>query len=186
MCLGPARCSTVCEGPVKRFTRPEILRALRALGTELTGRGIRAQIFIVGGAAMALSYSTRRVTRDIDAVFEPKASIYEAATKVGEQLGLPQDWLNDAVKGFLPGEDEDARPVPDVPGVEITTASARYLLAMKLMAMRFGEDDEDIELLLRECAIHSTQAALEVVQRMYPTREPPLKTRLFLEEKLGA
>ena len=89
------------EKPVKRFTRVEILQALQALGDELSQQSVRAQIFIVGGAAMALAYSTRRVTRDIDAVFEPKASVYEAAARVAEDRGLPEDWLNDAVKGFI-------------------------------------------------------------------------------------
>lgn len=166
----------------KRFSRAQIVRALQALGEELTRRGVRGQIFIVGGAAMALCYSTRRVTRDIDAVFEPKASIYEAAVEVAEQLGLPDDWLNDAVKGYLPGDDENARRLPEIEGIEITTASPRYLLAMKLMAMRFGEDDEDIELLIRESQITSADEALSLLEHMYPKLEPPLKTRLFLEE----
>jgi hypothetical protein len=39
---------------------------------------VRGQIFIVGGAAMALAYSTRRVAKDINAVFEPKGAIYTA------------------------------------------------------------------------------------------------------------
>ena len=173
------------EKPTTRFTRADILKALQALGDELTREGVHGQIFIVGGAAMALAYSTRRVTRDIDAVFEPKASICRAAAKVAEELGLPEDWLNDAAKGFMPGEDENPRPVPDVQGIEITTASPRYLLAMKLMAMRFGEDDEDIEVLIRECGLHNAQEALDLMERMYPTREPLLKTRLFLEELFG-
>jgi hypothetical protein len=176
----------VPEQSTRRFSRVEILDALQALGDELTREGVRGQIFIVGGAAMALAYSTRRVTRDIDAVFEPKASIYKAAAKVAEGLGLPEDWLNDAAKGFMPGEDENHRPVPDVQGIEITTASPRYLLAMKLMAMRFGEDDEDIEILIRECGLHSAHEALELLERMYPTLEPLPKTRLFLEEIFGS
>ena len=146
---------------------------------------MRGQLFIVGGAAIALAYSTRRVTKDIDAVFEPKLSIYRAAAKVAEDLGLPEDWLNDAVKSYLPGADEDPRPVPEIRGIEITTASPRYLLALKLMAMRFGEDDEDIELLLRECDMHDPEEALELLRQLYPSSEPPLKTRLFLEEVLG-
>ena len=172
--------------PERHFNRANILKALRALGEELAREGVRGQIFIVGGAAMALAYSTRRVTKDINAVFEPKSVIYAAAARVAEELGLPEDWLNDAAKGFMPGSDEQPRPVPDIHGIEVTTASPRYLLAMKLMAMRFGEDDEDIEILLRECGLHSAEEALEVVRQMYPLREPPAKTRFFLEELLGS
>jgi Nucleotidyltransferase of unknown function (DUF6036) len=164
------------------FTRAKILGALQALGDELTRQGVRGQIFIVGGAAMALAYSTRRVTRDIDAVFEPKSSIYTAAARVAEDLDLPGDWLNDAVKGFMPGEDEQARPVPEITGIEITTASPEYLLAMKLMAMRFGEDDEDIQILLRACGLRKVEDVLELLKRIYPSQEPSPKTRFFLEE----
>jgi Nucleotidyltransferase of unknown function (DUF6036) len=172
--------------PEREFTKARILHALQALGAELTREGVRAQIFIVGGAAMALAYSTRRVTKDIDAVFEPKQTVYAAAAKVAEELGLPEDWLNDAVKGFMPGPDDAPRPVPAIEGIEVTTASARYLLAMKLMAVRFGEDDEDIEILLRECNIHSAGEAMDVLKQVYPAKEPPAKTRFFLEELLGS
>jgi Nucleotidyltransferase of unknown function (DUF6036) len=168
------------------FTRARIIAALQALGEELTREGVRGQIFIVGGAAMALAYSTRRVTKDIDAVFEPKSAIYVAAAKVAEMHGLPEDWLNDAVKGFMSGEDEHPRPVPEITGIEITTASPQYLLAMKLMAMRFGEDDEDIEILLGECNLHSSEEALDLLKHMYPLQEPPAKTRFFLEELFGS
>ncbi|HEY7932285.1 MAG TPA: DUF6036 family nucleotidyltransferase [Solirubrobacteraceae bacterium] len=168
--------------PEHLFTQTKIIAALQALGDELTSQSVRGQIFIVGGAAMALAYSTRRVTRDIDAVFEPKQAIYDAAAKVADEHGLPDDWLNDAAKGFMPGDDEDPRPVVEIRGIEVTTASPRYLLAMKLLAMRFGEDDEDIEILLRECAVQSTTQALDLLEHMYPLLDPPPKTRLFLEE----
>jgi hypothetical protein len=172
--------------PERHFTQARIVSALTALGEELTSQGVRGQIFIVGGAAMALAYSTRRVTKDIDAVFEPKNAIYAASAKVAEELGLPEDWLSDAVKGFMPGPDEDPSPVPNIRGIEVTTASPRYLLAMKLMAMRFGEDDEDIEILLGECNMHSAQEALDLLRAIYPTEDPPAKTRFFLEELLGS
>lgn len=168
------------------FSRAKILAALQALGDELGREGIRGQIFVVGGAAMALAYSTRRVTKDIDAVFEPKSAIYAAAERVAEERGLPADWLNDVVKAFVPGADAHARPLPEVDGIEVTTASPRYLLAMKLMAMRFGEDDEDIEILLEQCNMHSPQEALDLLEDMYPAKEPPAKTRFFLEEVFGS
>lgn len=171
--------------PDKSLSRPKIIIALQALGDELTRRGVHGQVFIVGGAAMALAYSSRRVTKDIDAVFEPKSTVYQAAAKVADELNLPEDWLNDAVKEYMPGDDPDRLPLPDVRGIEVTTASPAYLLAMKLMAMRFGEDEEDIQLLLEKCGITSAGDALGLLARLYPHQEPPLKTRLFLEELLG-
>src|ERR1700733_3710553 len=181
-CSWRVRSLTVSE---HQFNRERILIALKALGEQLLSEGVRGQIFIVGGAAMALAYSTRRVTKDIDAVFEPKSAIYSAAAKVADDLGLPEDWLNDAVKGFMPGPDEHPRQIPEIDGIEVTTASPRYLLAMKLMAMRFGEDEEDIETLLRECGVTRAQEALNIVRHIYPLREPQAKTRFYLEQLLG-
>ena len=88
--------------------RAEILDALTALAAELHRRGISAEMYVVGGAAIALAFDERRSTRDIDAVFEPKRAVYQAAADLAEQRGLPDGWLNDTVKGFLAGEDPAA------------------------------------------------------------------------------
>jgi hypothetical protein len=86
----------------------------------------------------------------------------------------------------MQGIDRDARPLPEVEGIEISTASPRYLLAMKLMTRRFG-DDEDIELLLRMLGLHTADEAIAISKEPYPTLDPPSKTRFFLEEDvLGA
>lgn len=89
--------------------RDQIVRLLQALSEELERRGTRAEVFLVGGAATALAYDARRATRDLDAMFQPKDEVYAAATAVASEHGLPDDWLNDAVKGFLPGDDPLAR-----------------------------------------------------------------------------
>jgi hypothetical protein len=174
---------TVPKG--QSLSREQIVAALSALGAQLQAQGVRGQIFIVGGAAMTLAYSERRLTRDIDAAFEPKAVIYEAAARVSRDLNLPQDWLNDAVKGFMPGPDQSARPIPEIAGIEVSVASPQYLLAMKLLAMRIGEDDDDIKVLLRECGITTAEEAVALVERMYPQGQPLPKTRFWLEEYFG-
>jgi len=56
-----------------RLDREQIVNLLTDLGSELAERGVRADLFLVGGAAIALAFNTRRATRDVDGVFEPKA-----------------------------------------------------------------------------------------------------------------
>ena len=93
--------------------RDEIVELLTELGRRLAVRGIDGEMYVVGGAAIALAFDSRRSTQDIDAVFEPKTAIYEAATELADERGLPDGWLNDAVKGFLAGADPDAPLVLD-------------------------------------------------------------------------
>jgi hypothetical protein len=167
------------------MSRGQLIAALSALGGKLTTQGVNAQVFIVGGAAMTLAYSERRLTKDIDAVFEPKSVVYRAVAEVAREQGLPGDWLNDAVKGFMPGPDPDARAVPEIPGIEVSVASPRYLLAMKLMAMRMDEDTGDIKILLRECGITTAAEAVRLLEGLYRNQEPPPRTRFYLEQLLG-
>jgi hypothetical protein len=57
--------------------RAELERAFTALGERLARRGVVADVFIVGGAAMALAYDASRVTRDVDARFLPHGIVWK-------------------------------------------------------------------------------------------------------------
>jgi hypothetical protein len=59
--------------------RAAIENALHRLGGRLARRGVVADLYIFGGAAMALAYDARRATRDIDAVFQPHGAVLEEA-----------------------------------------------------------------------------------------------------------
>lgn len=85
--------------------RSGIQRALEALDDELGRSGVRAELFVVGGAVMALAYDARRATVDVDATFVPAAEVRQAARRVANELGLEPDWLNDGAKAFMPGSD---------------------------------------------------------------------------------
>ncbi len=65
---------------------------LAELGERLVGRGIEAEIYVVGGAAMMLAYDRTRVTRDIDAVGVPQEEVdAEAAAMAGKSArGIPK------------------------------------------------------------------------------------------------
>jgi len=163
------------------MTRDEIVEALTAVGVVLYARGIEGELYVVGGAAIALALDARRSTRDVDAVFEPKGAIYEAAAEVAEQLGLPPGWLNDAVKGFLAGPDPEAAPVLEVPGLRCLAASPRMLLALKVLAHRIGEDDDDVRLLARELGLTRAGDVLAVAEEVFGDRLDPA-ARFFVEE----
>jgi hypothetical protein len=108
--------------------RAEIVDLLTRLAGRLAERGVRGEMYVVGGAAIALAYDERRSTHDIDAVFEPRMVIYDEAAALATELDLPQGWLNDAVKGFLTGPDAEAVSILDLPGLAVATASPRILL----------------------------------------------------------
>lgn len=161
--------------------REEIVAALNALGSRLAERDIEGEVYVVGGAAIAIAFDVRRATRDVDAVFEPKREVYEAADEVGEQLGLPPGWLNDGVKGFLAGSDDDAATVLEVPGLRVLVASPRILLAMKVLAHRIGEDDDDVRLLAHELGLADADGVLGVAEEVYGDRLDAA-ARFFVEE----
>ena len=165
--------------------RARLLGLLEALAAELSTMGVRGEMFIVGGAAMALAYNTRRSTRDIDAVFEPKSIVYEAAQRVAAERGLDPDWLNDAVEGFLPGHDAASTVLFEQPGLAVRIASPRYLLAMKVLAARVERDEDDIVRLAALSGTQSVAAILDLVQEAYPHAVIPPRVQYFLEEVLG-
>jgi len=69
--------------------RAAIIEAFRRLGDRLARRGLVADVYVFGGAAMAMAYDARRATRDIDAVFKPHGVVVEEARAVAIELGLP-------------------------------------------------------------------------------------------------
>ncbi|HWF54600.1 MAG TPA: hypothetical protein VG223_08240 [Solirubrobacteraceae bacterium] len=160
--------------------RDEIITALTALGRRLAARGVTGELYVVGGAAIALAFDRRRSTRDIDAVFEPKMTIYEEAEAVADELALPPGWLNDAVKGFLV-PDPDAVQLFDVPGLRCMVASPRMLLALKVLAHRVGEDEGDVRLLSRALGLTDAPQVLRVAEDVFGDRLDA-GARFFVEE----
>lgn len=160
--------------------RDGIVEAFIALSRRLHLRGVVADVYIVGGAAIALAFDERRTTRDIDAVFEPKTVVYEAAAEVADELSLPVGWLNDAVKGYLVA-DPDPRQVLELPGLRCSIGSPRILLAMKVLAHRVGEDEDDVRLLARELRLGTAAEVLDVAEEVYGDRLDPA-ARFFVEE----
>jgi Nucleotidyltransferase of unknown function (DUF6036) len=166
--------------------RAAIRGLLADLDAELARRGTKADIFLVGGAALAIAYDARRATRDLDAVFQPTEAVREAARAVAERHDLADDWLNDAVKGFLPGPDPEAQQYYTGQALTVDVASARFLLAMKLFASRVETDADDIAFLYGEVGFTTVQQGLDLVELAYPGRPIPAKVQFLLEEIVQA
>ncbi|MGH3472182.1 MAG: DUF6036 family nucleotidyltransferase [Nocardioidaceae bacterium] len=148
--------------------RDGVLRALRALDEELATTGTRADLFVVGGAAMAVAYDARRATVDVDAVFVPTREVRLAAGRVAERLGLDPGWPDDGAKAFVPGDDPDRIQVFEGEFLQVGVASARFLLAMKLLAARVERDQDDIRTLYRLCGFDLAEDGLRLVESTYP------------------
>ena len=165
------------------FSHEDIVALLGELGDDLADKDLRAEMFIVFGAAMALAYNTRRATRDIDAVFEPKMAVYEAAKRLAARHNLPADWLNDAVKGLLPGKDPNARECFQSRGISVSVPSPHYLLALKVAAARVDRDADDIRALATICGLTTAGAVLAVTEQVMGSRANLLpKVRFLVEE----
>ncbi|MFQ5705649.1 MAG: hypothetical protein ACE5HT_16725 [Gemmatimonadales bacterium] len=172
--------------PIK-LTKADIVRLFALLNDELAEDGTEGEVYLVGGAVMCLAHDARAATRDVDACFRPAQRIRQAAARVAAKAGVPDTWLNDAVKGYLsPRGDFDA--YLELTHLRVFVAQPAYLLAMKCAAMRLGEefhDLDDVRYLLRYLNISSAAEALGVVDKYFSRSELLPKTRLVLEELLA-
>jgi predicted nucleotidyltransferase len=181
--------------------REGIEEAFRRLGDRLAKRGVVADIYVFGGAAMALAYDSRRATRDVDALFKPHGIVLEEAHAVAAELGLPTWWLNEQASSYVaPGGDPSASRVFDYPGLRVFAASPlrrfaasplrrfaaspEHLLAMKALAAR-PRDAQDIRQLAEILNLHTVPDVLALVREVFPEEEPPARLRLLLEDIFG-
>jgi hypothetical protein len=167
------------------LTREQILKYLRQLGAELAARGLKGELLLTGGASMCLVHEARDMTKDIDALYEPKEIINRIAALIAERENLPEGWLNDGVKGFV-GQDAPAEDFIAFDGLFVQTVSAEYLLAMKLVSARYGETDyDDIRFLFGKLNIKTVRQANDIVLKYFASNRILPKTQYVIEELIA-
>jgi len=167
---------------VARLTAADIRHALVVLSRDLEEHHVRAELLLVGGAAMVLLYGARTSTKDVDAWIECESGrlpVVDAARRVAAELDLPQDWLNDAAKGFIQGYAE-GETLLECNSLRVRTLGTRQLLAMKLAAWRDDVDIEDARLLLSSLPGTREEVWALVAPFIVPGRD--LKARYAFED----
>lgn len=161
--------------------RATIVEALERLNHGLAARGERADLYLVGGAVMCVVHKARPATKDVDAWFSNPQVVRAAARDVAVELDLPEDWLNDAAKAYVPAN-AGYETWQELSHLTISTVDARTLLAMKCAAARTTEDAADIRFLADLLGLRSSEDVLAIVLEYFPAERLPVRVRLLLEE----
>lgn len=169
------------QSPLLR--KEQIVQALDKLSVKLGEAEIHgAELRIVGGAALVLAHDLRESTKDVDAHLHPQEEARRIAKVVGEELGLPDGWLNDAFKVFMPSRQTfTTEGMPQFQNLIVLRPSDEMLFAMKAMASRIEEEAEtpeestdvkDLYALAKIIGLQNVDAMRELVHKYYPPTGP--------------
>jgi len=134
------------------FNKQQIIELFERLGHLARERNEEIELLVIGGAVMVLVYDQRLSTRDVDAVFlspSETATVRELVNQIAAEHNLPDDWLNDAAKGYVVGIGQSS-VIFSAPGITVKMPPVVQMLAMKLCAWRDDVDIEDARRLLLE------------------------------------
>ncbi len=157
---------------------------LEKLNDELSLMGVKGEVCLYGGAVMCLVYDARPSTKDVDAIFKPVGKIREAIKRVANEFQLREDWLNDAVKGFI--VKHPYKIFISFSNLEIYAPDPDYLLAMKSMALRVDSTDKQaIQFLIRLMELKSANEVFDILEKYYPRNQIKPAAQFFIEELFG-
>ncbi|MEA2822158.1 MAG: hypothetical protein QOJ86_4162 [Bradyrhizobium sp.] len=175
-----------------------ITKAFGMMGRYLRERHTVGEIAVYGGSAILLQFPWRKATEDVDAVFrEPEAAVKDAAAYAAAKLGLPDEWLNDAVGGFTAETEPDGfflfygdYPKGGEMGLRVFLAKPEYLCAMKLKAVsRSSYDDKDFNDLVElaiAAGITSETALRDLFSSFFPGEKIDPVAAARIPEAVGA
>lgn len=150
------------------FTADQVTDLLAEPDQRLAQRGLRAAVFVVGGAAIAAKHiRDDRLTAGIDVVSNDDV-ILEEATRSPPHEASPRTGSTSGARPWMPPLPNGVLTRPDHPGLRVTYADDSFLLATKL-AQR-TKDAEDIVALARRLSMQRASAdELEAHIRHYYT-----------------
>lgn len=146
----------------------EVRELLDEVGARLAAQGVRGQLFLYGGGAMALVHDARRVTRDVDALYSPGEIIDAVADRLADERGIERGWLNGNSNPWArhAREADTPRALYESPGLVVAVATVGQLIAMKLAAYRV-KDKRDLAILFRDAGINDPAEGADIAEAIY-------------------
>ena len=154
------------------FTKENIDLYLKELGKayrKQAGKGMPAELVLIGGASVLINYGFRNMTTDVDALIKGASAMKDAINAVGDKYNLPNGWLNANfmhTESYSPKLAEHAKHYRTFSNVlELYTVSAEYLIAMKLRSgRRYKSDLGDVLGILAEHEKKGSPISMEQIQ----------------------
>jgi hypothetical protein len=168
------------------LTKDVIERAFDAMGQMAAERGLVVEIAVYGGSCLILASDIRGTSGDVDAVFlDDGRAVRQLADSAARRLGLPLDWINEAVSRMAPpigNPEPNLLPFGEYPralnspvGLRVFLPTPAYLLAMKILANRLADDVDKIQLdlddavsLMKVTKISTRDALVALMTECYP------------------
>ena len=183
------RCLILPETIMTKSTINKYLNELAKEYRKIAGRKAKAEILIIGGAAIILNHDFRPQSNDIDALYLDSA-IKEAAIKVREKYHLRNDWFNSEFKktsSFSHKLYQFARYYKTYyHALEVRILPDTYMIAMKLRAGRVYKNDlSDVLGLLMENQLNHNFIKLDDIlsayKDLYNTLDMPGESKDLLD-----
>lgn len=170
----------------RALDRKKLLDAFDDIGRAAVAANTRLTIAVFGGSALMLASNFRFATEDVDIAEIEKpwpGWLADVVEQVAERNNWSREWLNDAVTFHLSPLAQAERDLTgfgsfprreEKVGLTVQIPSARYLLALKLKALRVSDfakgagDMEDVANLLRVLHIDGVEPAIEVLAEFFP------------------
>jgi len=171
----------------------EYLRELGKAYSKMGGKGVGAEIVLIGGAAVLASYKFREMTTDADAIIRASSVMKDASKFVADKYEkdrLPHDWLNTDFKNTESYSDKLVEVSTHYKTfshvLDVRMVSDEYLVAMKLLSGReYKYDLSDIVGIMKEheeMGLPISQNDIKsAFNKLYPVKEMPDISKTLLQ-----
>lgn len=160
----------------------DIEKYLKEINIKLKDSGKTGDIVLAGGAVMALVYGARNATKDIDALFKPSTEMRKIINDIASKYNLPEDWLNDGVKGFFTSN-MNKKVYKQYSNLTIYTLDAEAMLALKLSSARpESKDQDDSIFLMNVLNIKDVEELYEIVDKYIPKNRKTVGSHFFIQD----